>query len=282
MAVGRQRPEPSYKPLTMKCHCKDSQCSTSEGPVPVHECPKRCIDDDTGERYGFDEVTGHCLCPICACNSCPSFYTVSSFLSCLFLLLHHLNIAYTFQITAAQIYRANRDLQANDGQANTTGLHSTCHRPPPSVTGNYHATAQSVAAILDHHAHTAVSSALMHARNKPSTARANDLNLDFIQEETSLLASREIAETFHGDSAHSRSLFAMAERAGPPTSLTNLPGNGALFNTSTISASSRNHRQSNNRLDPMDSENTTGKKKSSLLFPDGVNGKLHTSLFITS
>ena len=80
MAVGRQRPEPSYKPLTLKCHCKDSQCSTSEGPVPVHECPKRCIDDDTGERYGFDEVTGHCLCPICACTSCPSFYTVSSFL----------------------------------------------------------------------------------------------------------------------------------------------------------------------------------------------------------
>ena len=91
-----------------------------------------------------------------------------------------------------------------------------------------------------------------------------------------LLASCEMSESSQNNSAHTRSLYAMLEKAGPPTSLTNLPGNRALFNTSTISASSRNHRRSNNRLDHMDSENTTGKEKSSLLFPDGVNGKLHT------
>ena len=150
------------------------------------------------------------------------------------------------------------------------------------MTGNYHATAQSFGAILNRHAHTAVGSALIHARNEPSTARENDLDVNFIREEMSLLASREIAESFHGNSAHARSLYAMSESAGPPTSLTNLPGNGALFSTSTISASSRKHRQSNNRLDPMDGENTTSKEKSSLLFPDGVNGKLHISLFIIS
>ena len=77
MAEGRQRPEPSYKNLIRHCHCIGSQCTTSSGPVPVEECPKRCIDDATGERYGFDPASGRCLCPICSCNNCPSYYTVS-------------------------------------------------------------------------------------------------------------------------------------------------------------------------------------------------------------
>jgi hypothetical protein len=78
MAPNRKRNEPKYELLIYHCHCHQFGCTTSVGNVSERECPKKCIDAETGQWYTIDQVTGLCTCPICACNACPSFYAVSS------------------------------------------------------------------------------------------------------------------------------------------------------------------------------------------------------------
>ena len=77
MQEGRKRNDPTYELLLRHCHCWQFLCMSMCGPVPSSECPTNCIDKSTGLRYGFDPVSGECLCPICQCDSCPRFYTVS-------------------------------------------------------------------------------------------------------------------------------------------------------------------------------------------------------------
>ena len=77
MQRGRRRNEPKYEVLILNCHCTQFGCTTSHGVVPKKECPIRCIDPSTGSRYGMNPETGECMCPICMCNDCPRFYTVS-------------------------------------------------------------------------------------------------------------------------------------------------------------------------------------------------------------
>ena len=121
--------------------------------------------------------------------------------------------------------------------------------------------------ILNRNAHTAVQSALMHARNEAASARASTLDVDHLEDQFTALAAREISETYHGDGSHARVLAEFATRAGPPTAFTNLPRNGAFFNASAIPSSNSQHRLANNRLEPMEN----GSRRESNLFPDGVN-----------
>ena len=80
--------------------------------------------------------------------------------------LFSLNNVHLFvQPSAHQLYRANRMLAANGGQASTSNPGPTRHRPPPSVVGNYHQTAESFGAIINRHAHSAVNGALLAARD---------------------------------------------------------------------------------------------------------------------
>ena len=76
MTQGRKRPDPKYEQLEIHCQCRNFRCLTSDGAVPSDQCPINCIDPDTNARYKIG-TDGSCLCPICSCNSCPSFFTVS-------------------------------------------------------------------------------------------------------------------------------------------------------------------------------------------------------------
>ena len=73
---GRKRPQPKLQMVVLQCHCAQFGCTTSEGEVPKRHCPIQCIDNKTGQRYKFDDITGKCLCPICSCD-CHACYTVS-------------------------------------------------------------------------------------------------------------------------------------------------------------------------------------------------------------
>ena len=76
MADGRTRTAPKYDVITLHCHSREFSCSTEVGDVPESECPIKCIDPDTGERYLVD-LNGDCQCPVCQCN-CNAIYSVSS------------------------------------------------------------------------------------------------------------------------------------------------------------------------------------------------------------
>lgn len=66
MKKGRSRPF-KMEVVRQECHCEQFGCTSRTGEVPSSECPLMCIDEATGERYGFDE-NGNCLCPICNCT----------------------------------------------------------------------------------------------------------------------------------------------------------------------------------------------------------------------
>lgn len=68
MTRGRRRPKPKLKPIIQVCHCGQFGCTTATGVVPTSECPIQCIDIATNARYGIDQVTGECLCPLCICT----------------------------------------------------------------------------------------------------------------------------------------------------------------------------------------------------------------------
>lgn len=75
LQVGRSRPRPQLGLAMYECHCKQMRCTTSIGEVPVEQCSIKCIDPETGERYGNDE-NGRCLCIMCKCT-CRVSYCVS-------------------------------------------------------------------------------------------------------------------------------------------------------------------------------------------------------------
>ena len=75
MTEGRKRPDPKYETIIIVCHCEEFSCTTGDGPVPTDQCPIRCIDPSTGNRYSMD-INGSCTCPICLCE-CSVAFTVS-------------------------------------------------------------------------------------------------------------------------------------------------------------------------------------------------------------
>lgn len=76
---GRARPRPNFGIATYECHCKQMRCTTSIGEVPEEQCIIKCIDPETGKRYGNDD-NGRCLCIVCKCT-CRVSYCVSWLLS---------------------------------------------------------------------------------------------------------------------------------------------------------------------------------------------------------
>jgi hypothetical protein len=254
MQAGRKRNEPKYDALVLNCHAGQFGCTTHEGPVPAVECPIGCIDDATGERYGFD-VEGDCNCPLCK-SRCRAFYTP----------------------TAHQMFKASTMLTANGGELNVSSTDTTAtrHNPPPSVIGNFHHTAQSMGDVINRHAHSAVQGALMAAREDIRTGhKVSSLDLTRVHEEVGMFTGREIAETLHGDSSHAVQLHKLAAAAGPPSVFTTLKGDGSIFNTRCIPSCNKNHRQTNNRLEPMVAaaarERGPGAKRR--LYPQGLQSR---------
>jgi len=166
------------------------------------------------------------------------------------------------------MYTANRLVNENGGQENTSNPPATRHRPAASVVGNFHETAESMSRIMHRHGHSAIMGALQHARSElQSGQQVKSINLQMAQEQMATLTGRELAETMHGDSASSRMISKLASAAGPPSTFTNLPSNGRLFNARNIPSCNVKHRQTNNRLVPMSSLAGTR----NVLFPEGVN-----------
>ena len=58
MQQGRARNAPKFENLIMNCHATQFGCTIRERFVPIVECPIRCINKDTGARYGTDPTTG--------------------------------------------------------------------------------------------------------------------------------------------------------------------------------------------------------------------------------
>eukprot|EP00956_Cyclotella_meneghiniana_P039409 scaffold171479_cov33-Cyclotella_meneghiniana.AAC.1 len=73
MADGRKRTGPKYETIFTHCHAGQFSCSTEVGDVPESECPIKCIDPNTGERY-FVDLHGNCQCPVCQCD-CNAIYS---------------------------------------------------------------------------------------------------------------------------------------------------------------------------------------------------------------
>ena len=96
----------------------------------------------------------------------------------------------------------------------------------------------------------------------------DELDMSYIEEVACANASREVAETYHGDSQYFADIQAIASAAGPPSTHTNLPNNGAIFNTRSIASSASNHRAVNNRLTDADRSSSTSESR---LRPEGVN-----------
>lgn len=87
------------------------------------------------------------------------------------------------------------------------------------------------------------------------------------QEQMSTITGCEFTETMCGDSASSHMIPKLASAAGPPSTFTNLPANGRLFNAMNIPSCNSQHRQTSNWLVPMFSLAGTR----NVLFPEGVN-----------
>lgn len=103
------------------------------------------------------------------------------------------------------MYQANRMINANEGEADTSNLLETCHNPAASVVGDFHNTAHSRGRIIQRHGHSAIMGAIDHVRGElQSGLTVKSLNLPVAQEQMSALSRRGIMETMHGDSASSR------------------------------------------------------------------------------
>lgn len=187
----------------------------------------------------------------------------------------HFSFNSLLQTTAAQLYKANRVLADNGGEADTSVARPTRHNPPASVMGSYHNTAQGLGDIVARHTHSAMTGALSSLQKDIRIGRPNvSLDLGMVQEQACLLAAREVSETLHGDSAMARTLHQFASAAGPPSTFTTLPGNGQLFNSRNIPSSNRNHREQNNRLEGVarvDGRTNRGPAGTGALYPAGVN-----------
>jgi len=171
-------------------------------------------------------------------------------------------------VTAHQNYLANFTVQQNGGQADTSNPSSTRHCPPANVTGNYHNTASSLSQMMTRHTYSTVQGALLAAQDGIKTGRtAPTLIIQIVQEQMSLNAGREMVESMHGDSVFAQPLAVIAKAAGPPTTFTNLPGDGSLFNTRSIPSCNSQHLQVNNRLEPMPGS----RPPRNALYPPGVN-----------
>ena len=75
MADGRKRNAPKYESLLIHCHGLQCGCTSDVGDVPASECPIKCIDPETGDRYPVD-ISGVCECPYCK-SKCNAVYSVS-------------------------------------------------------------------------------------------------------------------------------------------------------------------------------------------------------------
>ena len=194
------------------------------------------------------------------------------------------------------MYLANRSVSQNGGQANTSIALTTRHQPAATVTGNYHQSANYFGNMVSNHAHNAVQGALLDARDQIAREEAargglargdsrghatggrgatgegapTGLDLSMINEETCRGVAREISESIHGDSEYTRLFSEIARKAGPPSTFTNLPLNGQIFNSRSIPSSSNNHRVSNNRLGAGPTREEE-ERRSNLLYPTGVN-----------
>ena len=162
-------------------------------------------------------------------------------------------------------------IERNGGQPNISAALPTRHEPPASVLGNFHATAGFMAGIIARHVDNSVNGAIIHAQSQIEQGLpADNLDMGYIEEVACVNAAREMVETYHGDSQHFPNIQAIASAAGPPSTHTNLPSNGQIFNVRSLVTSSSNHRAINNRLS--DAEHSSSYKKSTdNLRPIGVN-----------
>ena len=70
------------------------------------------------------------------------------------------------------MYKATVMLSQNGGAVDNSNPTESRHRPPPSVIGDYHKTAQSMGDIMNRHAHSAVQGALLAARQEVANGQA--------------------------------------------------------------------------------------------------------------
>jgi hypothetical protein len=169
------------------------------------------------------------------------------------------------------MFRANRIVELNGGQADVSQNRPTRHAPPPSVMGSFQQSAHHFSTIINNHASNAINGALIDAQQRIERGEdATPLDLELIEDQTATNAAREIVETYHGDSAHFHRIQEIAAASGPPTTHTLLPQNNQVFNTRSIASSSSNHRAINNRLS--DAERASNKsKRGDIVRPPGVN-----------
>ena len=266
--LSRRPAKPQDEVAYVQCHCIQFGCISNAGDVDITECPIKCIDSATGERYGVDPASGDCLCPLCQCHCCAATKVSENYQLLCITILH---VTYLlFKLFAPQAMEVQRALARNQGAAPTTGGATIAE------------SAQRLRFIQEESAKGAVLAALDQARREVSEGRVPVIEGDYIMDVTHEEAARRVVETFHGDSEHTPFIRAERERIGMPTTVATLQ-NGHQFDTRQIPASRKKHREYNNRLETngggAEDDNGGGKRPARAkgvnpsLFPDRFPGQ---------
>ena len=75
--ISRAPPKPAYKSNYYRCWCSSFRCLSWTCDTG-NTCKNKCIDLSSSKRYGFDPVTGQCLCPLHQ-YKCDVMFTVEAF-----------------------------------------------------------------------------------------------------------------------------------------------------------------------------------------------------------